>query len=163
MAMRWSVIKDIAGAVGFIAVCWIFLREMRDLPVQAAKYPSTLIYLIFALCAVLLAKAVAQLASGANSRPPPAVAPEDQEKFGRPTLLVLVLSFLYVFSMPYIGFTLSSAAMMIAFMLAAGVRSLPVLILTPLGEIAFLRYVFEELLTVFLPDADFLRSILGMS
>ncbi len=52
--------KDIAGALGFILLGGIVLREMRleELPAQAAKYPSLLVYLMFALCALLIAKAV---------------------------------------------------------------------------------------------------------
>ncbi len=65
--------------------------------------------------------------------------------------------------MPYIGFILASALMMILFMLAMGVRSLPVLLLTPAVEIAFLWYVFEKLLAVFLPDAEPLRALLGLA
>ncbi|MDR2391078.1 MAG: tripartite tricarboxylate transporter TctB family protein [Planctomycetota bacterium] len=166
-AERRIAIRDMAGAAGFAAAGLVFLGEMGDLPEQAAKYPLVLIYLMFALCAALFAKAIALLASGRHSRPSAAAGTGDPETEGRgksglPTVFVPVLSFLYVFSMPYIGFTLASAAMMIAFMLAAGVRSVPVLVLTPLCEIAFLRYVFEELLAVFLPGADFLTILLGM-
>ena len=152
--------KDIAGALGFILLGGIVLREMRleELPAQAAKYPSLLVYLMFALCALLIAKAVLGL-GGAGA----AAAEGAPEKTGFPTLLVLVLSLLYVAGMPYIGFILASALMMILFMLAMGVRSLPVLLLTPAVEIAFLWYVFEKLLAVFLPDAEPLRALLGLA
>lgn len=154
--------KDIAGALGFILLGGIVLREMRleELPAQAAKYPSLLVYLMFALCAVVIAKAVLGLGGAAAAG---AAAEGAAEKTGFPTLLVLVLSLLYVASMPYIGFIPASALMMVLFMLAMGVRSLPVLLLTPAVEIAFLWYVFEKLLAVFLPDAEPLRALLGLA
>ena len=167
---RWSLIKDVVGSLLFIIVGGVFLREMRDLPTQVSKYPSILIYLIFALSLILLAKAVVSLAGGKYViRETGSVvsgnigAGEDQEeKFGFPTAFVLVLSLLYVWSMPYIGFAIASAAMMLVFMLVMGVRSVPVLVLVPLVEIAFLLYVFETLLAVFLPGADWLRAVVGM-
>lgn len=167
---RWSLIKDCIGALLFIVIGGVFLREMGDLPAQVSKYPSILIYLIFGLCLILLAKSAALLAMGkfVVRQPAPAPgegAPEEEaqpEKFGFPTVFVLILSLLYVWSMPYIGFTVASAVMMIVFMLVMGIRSIPVLILVPLVEIAFLLYVFEKLLAVFLPGADWLKSVLGM-
>ena len=167
---RWSLIKDIIGALCFIILGGVFLREMSDLPGAVAKYPSVIIYLIFALCLILLGKTVAALAMGKyraadapDEKSESAMQTEESDKFGLPTIYVLVLSFLYVIVMPYIGFTLASAIMMIVFMLAVGVRKLWILILVPLCEIAFLLYVFEKLLTVYLPDAEPLKALLGMS
>lgn len=167
---RWSLIKDIVGSLLFIILGGVFLREMGDLPKQVSKYPSILIYLIFALSLVLMVKAVASLAGrkyvvrmSAPAATEGAPAGEnEEEKFGFPTAFVLVLSLLYVWSMPYIGFTVASAAMMLVFMIVMGIRSIPVLILVPLVEIAFLLYVFEKLLAVYLPGADWLRAVLGM-
>ena len=161
-ASGWERAKDVTGALAFMITGGIVLCEMKaeDLPAQAAKYPSILVYLIFALCVLLITRAALGLGVGVV-----AVGSGEEGKTGKtgfPTLCVLVLSLLYVAAMPYIGFILSSALMMIAFMLAMGVRSLPVLLLTPAIEITFLWYVFEKLLAVFLPDAEPLRALLGM-
>lgn len=156
---RWSLIKDIVGAVLFVVLGLVFAREMDDLPANVQRYPLVIIYLIFALALILAIRSVACLAA---RRFAPEPAQDPNGKTGFPTAFVLVLSFLYVLAMPYIGFALSSAIMMIVFMLVMGVRSWPVLILVPLCEIAFLLYVFESLLAVFLPDADALRGWLGM-
>ncbi|MCC8189682.1 MAG: tripartite tricarboxylate transporter TctB family protein, partial [Planctomycetes bacterium] len=75
----------------------------------------------------------------------------------------VVISFLYVLVMPYAGFVVSSAVMLVVFMLVMGVRSIPVLILVPLGEITFLFYVFEKYLMLYLPDAYPLKSWLGIA
>jgi cell division protein FtsW (lipid II flippase) len=180
-ASGWARVKDVAGALFFMLLGALTLRQMRleELPPQASWYPALLIHIIFALCLVLLAKAAV---GGKKSAPASSFTPEEiaadasmdavaavaaateekQEKIGVPTLFVIVLSFLYVLLMPHIGFILASALMMIAFLLVMGVRSLPVLVLVPTAEIAFLWYVFEKLLTVFLPDAQPLRALLGI-
>ena len=174
IATRWSLIKDIIGGLAFIIVGGVFLREMTDLPANVVKYPSIIIYLIFGLCLILVAKSVAALASGKYSpartsartesrEDGDAVPAEETDKFGFPTIFVIVLSFLYVLAMPYIGFTLASGIMMILFMLAMGIRSPYILVLVPVIEIAFLLYVFEKLLAVFLPGADPLKALLGIA
>ena len=177
----WERVKDGFGALLFMILGGVVLREMRleELPAQAAKYPAILVYLIFALCLILLAKAAIGIKANTPSLPATAeeiaadgsvdtvtavaaATEEKKEKIGFPTLFVIVLSFLYVALMPYIGFVLASALMMTVFMLVMGVRSIPVLILVPAAEIAFLWYVFEKLLAVFLPDAEALRALLGI-
>jgi hypothetical protein len=82
---------------------------------------------------------------------------------GLPSVMGLIISFLYVLIMPYAGFALASAAMLVSFMLILGVRSVWILILLPVCEIAFLLYVFEKLLTLFLPNADALKAWLGLA
>ncbi len=160
---RWSLLKDCAGGVVFIVLGGVFLRETGELPPAAAKYPAIIIYLIFGLSLLLLARAAVLLVTGKYA-PARAGATDDgeaEEKFGFPTVFVLALSLAYILAMPYVGFAVASAAMMILFMLAMGIRSLPALILIPLAEIAFLLYVFETLLAVFLPDAEWLKTALG--
>lgn len=159
ISTRRGLIKDIVGAALFMLLGGVFAREMHDLPANVQRYPLAIIYLIFALSLILAAKSVASLIAGRFASEPP---PEEGEKTGFPTVFVLILSFLYVLAMPYIGFALASAVMMVAFMLVMGVRSWPILVLVPVCEIAFLLYVFETLLAVFLPDADALREWLGM-
>lgn len=169
-AMRRTLIKDAAGALAFIVLCGVFLRELGDVPPAAAKYPAALIYMIFALCAILLARCGAGIVTGRYGAGPAAATADDQsaaacaepDKFGFPTVFVLALSLLYVLVMPYVGFIVASAAMLLVFMLVMGVRSVPVLVLVPTLELVFLWYVFEKLLTVFLPDAYWLRSVLGL-
>lgn len=180
-ASGWERAKDIIGALLFMIVGGVFLREMKadELPAQAAKYPSILIYLIFGLCIILITKAVVGFKSSTPALPATpeeiaadgsvdtvtavaAATEEKKERIGFATVFVLVLSLLYVVFMPHIGFILSSGIMMIVFMLVMGIRSIPVLVLVPVVEIAFLWYVFEKLLAVFLPDAESLRALLGI-
>ncbi len=167
MATRKACIKDMVGALFFMALGAVFLHQLGDVPENAAKYPSVLIYVIFTLSLVLLIQAVQGLRGGvSDSRRPSAEtgtpAAAESVKFGFPTAMVLVVSFLYILAMPYIGFTLASALAMVALMLVMGVRSLWLLVLVPACEIAFLLYVFEKLLSVFLPNADALRGWLGI-
>ena len=174
MTTRAACIKDIAGALFFMAVGAVFLHQLGDVPENAAKYPSVIICVIFTLCVVLMIQSVQGL-KGCRAAPEPecqrpdpgagVTQPEPEKervRFGLPTAMVLVVSFLYVLALPYIGFTMASAVAMVTLMLVMGVRSVWMLVLVPVCEIGFLLYVFEKLLTVFLPNADALRGWLGM-
>lgn len=165
---RWSWIKDCVGAVLFMIMCGFFYRELVGAPPKATWYPKILLFLILAFSMFLLTKSVVGLMRPPSGAPVPAPDAEsvadaggEPVKFGFATAFVIVLSFLYVLVMPWIGFTLSSVVMLIVFMLAMGVRSILVLVLVPAVEVSFLLYVFESLLTVFLPDARPLLEMLG--
>ena len=167
MKDRMSLFKDLVGAAMFMIVAGVFLLQLGDVPEAAAKYPSTLVCLIFALCLALISKSIAGLSAAPAGKPAACPAdgggePEEEGKTRRYAgPIVLLISFLYIFSMPYIGFTIASAIMLVAFMFAAGVRNPWVIVLTPIIEISFLMYVFESLMGVYLPNADALREWLG--
>ncbi|MCC8189201.1 MAG: hypothetical protein LIP77_01010, partial [Planctomycetes bacterium] len=101
MPTRREAVKDIAVSVVFAVIAGVFYGQLSDIPQQAAKYPAYIIYLIFALCFLLLAKAVARFAgSPARVASPPSVEPEasgeEPLRYGLPTVLVVVISFVDV-------------------------------------------------------------------
>lgn len=165
--MSWF--KDVSSCIVLFAVIGILCFNLQDVPEQAAYYPRALLTLLGGLVALLLFGSVRE-----KFRAKPAAKQEDKplppdgegsgevQKIGMGTLLVLGLSLLYLLAMPYLGFIIASSLLLVVFMYCLGVRSLAVLIFVPVVEVGLLWFVFERLLAVLLPDAEWLRTLVGM-
>jgi putative tricarboxylic transport membrane protein len=83
------------------------------------------------------------------------VVSKKREEKKENTILYAVVAmgmiFIYLFLIPYTGFYLSTAAVIISFLLFTKVKSLYTLSAVPLGTIAFIYIFFEKFLSVSLP------------
>jgi hypothetical protein len=164
-----SRIKDLFSCTVLLAVIGVLWFSLHEVPEQAAYYPKALlmftgglVMLLFITSLLNKKRARATTSQEDKPLPPDGEASGDMTKIGLGTFLVLGLSLIYVVLMPYLGFIIASTLLLIAFMYCLGVRSLPVLFLVPLVEIGLLWFVFERLLAVLLPDAEWLRGLIGM-
>ena len=160
-------LKDVTSSLALFMLIAVLGFNLGEVPEQAAYYPRALLTLLGGLVVLLLIntfrKHYKKITPTAAHLAPDGEASGEVQKIGLGTVLVIGLSLLYLLAMPYLGFIIASLLLLVVFMLALGVRSLPTLILVPIVEVGLIWFVFERLLAVLLPNADALRALLGIS
>jgi len=144
----------ISGAILlFACILYYVATTFRQLlfadKVGPAFWPKTILLVVIVLSGLLLIKDVVIFLRGVKFGP---IEGSAQEKEGQMRLIMaIVLSLIYSFSVPYVGFLISIVLFQIFFLLILKVKKIVVLAFFPLSLTLLLYIIFIKVLYIPLP------------
>jgi len=135
-----------------VGICMIIVETVlyiasAEIPAKSAAYPKTLIIMAFIFTCAFMVRTVLRIKKEGLHR---------EKATGKDgsmlqVIITMAIIFLYVFTMPYLGYVISTPIFVFGIMLYFGMRNILALILTPLCLTLFGHLVFNNLLYIFLP------------
>ena len=154
MRMKKSL-NDILICIGVFAFLGVFVAQLGQVSADAKGYPTFLIICSAILTGALLVKSIR------NYRREEAKAPASN--FKQIVVLVIVYTLMfaaYVFLLDKLGYIVSTLLFIVGSLLFLKVRSIPLLILLPLGLTFSMYFLFTKFLMVTLPSGSWLAFLM---
>ena len=141
-----------------VGICMIIVEAVlyiasAEIPEKSAAYPKTLIVMAFIFTCAFMVRNVLHIKK--EGLPKEKAAGKGGAMLQ--VIITMVIIFLYIFSMPYLGYVISTPVFVLGIMLYFGMRNILALILTPVCLTLFGQLVFNNLLFIFLPRGVFLN------
>ena len=141
-----------------VGICMIIVEAVpyiasAEIPEKSATYPKTLIVMAFVFTCAFMVRNVLRIKKEGLHKDGLPIAKKAPGQGGAmlQVIITMAIIFLYVFSMPYLGYMISTPVFVLGIMLYFGMRNIFALILTPLSLTLFGVLVFNNLLYIFLP------------
>lgn len=154
MRMKKSL-NDILICIGVFAFLGVFVAQLGGISADAKGYPTFLIICSAILTGALLVKSIL------NYRKED--ANESSSNFKQLLLLVVCYTLLfaaYIFLLDKIGYIISTLLFVVLSLLYLKVRSIPLLVLLPVGLTFSMYFLFTKFLMVTLPSGSWLSFLM---
>ena len=152
MKQRIVVHQDVVLALFFFCMSGIFYAGAHSFPKNIAQFPRLFSLIMAALTIPVLVKGIIKSKKlAAALKHNPNTYNEISWKEAKYPIIVCIVLLAYILGILYIGFFVSSAVFMVAFMFVLGYKNWPVVIGTTVALLGTIYFVFVRFLAMNLP------------
>ena len=152
---QWMIglgLAEVLGGLAFAAVAGYFLFDALRLPTSnynpadpgTGAFPNTMGYSLLFCSLTLVAIGIVRMRTGVGNIPVTIVQPLNVAG-------VIAITVIYALTMPYVTYYVATAVWAPLMLLLGGVRSWKWIVSLTVSTLLFAHFVFEVLLSVFLP------------